>query len=31
MRHDKINGKRFAAPVEVEFGDVTIQTRQKRS
>ena len=31
MRHDKINGKRFAEPVDVEFRDVTIQTGQKRS
>jgi hypothetical protein len=31
MRHDKINGKRLAEPVEVEFRDVTIQTGQKRS
>lgn len=28
MRHDKKNGKRFAAPVEVEFTSVSIKTGQ---
>ena len=26
MRHDRVNGRRFAAPVEAEFTDVKIQT-----
>lgn len=30
-RHDKINGKRFAEPVEVEFTNISIQTGQKKS
>lgn len=30
-RHDKINGRRFAEPVEVEFSDVAIKTGQKKS
>ncbi|MDP9316676.1 MAG: iron transporter [Pseudomonadota bacterium] len=30
-RHDKINGKRFAEPVEVEFVKVGITTGQKQS
>lgn len=29
-RHDKINGKRFAEPVEVEFKDAKIETGQKK-
>lgn len=29
-RHDKINGKRFATPVQVEFNNVTIKTGQKK-
>jgi hypothetical protein len=29
-RHDKINGKRFAEPVEVEFAGVKIKTGQKK-
>lgn len=28
-RHDKINGKRYAGPVEVEFKDVRIEAGQK--
>jgi hypothetical protein len=31
MRHDRTNGRRFAAPVEVEFTGVQIETGQKRS
>lgn len=31
MRHDRTNGQRFAAPVEVEFAGVRIETGQKRS
>ena len=30
-RHDKINGRRFAEPVEVEFTGVSIETGQKKS
>ena len=30
-RHDKINGRRFAEPVEVEFPEVKIKTGQKIS
>lgn len=30
-RHDKINGKRFAEPVEVEFTGLKIKTGQKKS
>jgi hypothetical protein len=30
-RHDKINGRRYAQPVEVEFTGVAIETGQKRS
>jgi hypothetical protein len=31
MRHDKINGKRFARPATVEFEKVKIETGQKKS
>jgi Fe2+ transport protein len=31
MRHDRTNGRRFAAPVEAEFPGVRIETGQKRS
>jgi hypothetical protein len=31
MRHDKINGRRYAQPVEVEFRNVRIKTGQKCS
>jgi hypothetical protein len=31
MRHDKINGRRYAEPVEVEFRNVQIRTGQKCS
>ncbi|MCL4302561.1 MAG: iron transporter [Anaerolineae bacterium] len=31
MRHDKINGQRFATPVTVEFDGVKIETGQKIS
>jgi len=30
-RHDKINGKLYAQPAEVEFDNVTIKTGQKKS
>lgn len=30
-RHDKVNGKRFTEPVEVEFTGVRIETGQKKS
>lgn len=30
-RHDKVNGRRFAQPVEVEFPGVKIETGQKKS
>jgi hypothetical protein len=30
-RHDKLNGKRFAEPIEVEFSHVMIETGQKKS
>ncbi|MBV9690835.1 MAG: iron transporter [Ktedonobacteraceae bacterium] len=30
-RHDKINGKRYTQPVEVEFTNVKIKTGQKKS
>ncbi len=30
MRHDKVNGKRFSQPVEVEFTGVQIRTGQKK-
>jgi hypothetical protein len=31
MRHDKLNGKRFTEPTEVEFAHVKIETGQKKS
>lgn len=31
MRHDKVNGDLLAAPVDVEWSDVRIETGQKRS
>ncbi len=31
MRHDKVNGKRFAEAVDVEFEGVEIETGQKKS
>jgi hypothetical protein len=31
MRHDKVNGKVFAEPAEVEFTNVMIKTGQKKS
>lgn len=30
-RHDKVNGRRYAEPVEVTFTDVAIKTGQKKS
>jgi hypothetical protein len=30
-RHDKINGRRYAMPVDVAFEDVTVEVGQKRS
>jgi hypothetical protein len=30
-RHDKKNGQRYAAPVDVEFTDIQIETGQKKS
>ena len=30
-RHDKINGRRYAEPVEVEFRNVRVETGRKLS
>lgn len=31
MRHDRLNGARYSAPVDIEWPDVRVETGQKRS